>query len=177
MVLVGILNCYQIKNKSTLRNDDIYKIYTSLNGTWHLNHDKTIESLLKLNSLNHFNELNLYNTVLLNFKSEIPEVIFKFSLDKEKNLQEWELLYSIKKENKFNQIHKKGIISVLQYEKKLNHNEKIFIELIEQNHQNNSPSNKEVISIEFLNSDEIKISLQLQQNEKYFNEIYFKKIN
>lgn len=174
LLFISILSCYQIKNDPPTKFNEIF---TNLNGTWQLNHDKTIETLLRLNSPDNLNEPDLYKNILLTFKNDVPEIIFIFSKNKEDiNIQEWEIKYSIKKDNKLNQINKKGIISISQTKNKAPR-QIIFLELIEKNENNNNPSSREIISIEFINPDEIKISLQLNHNEKFFNEIYFKKIN
>ncbi len=155
----------QKSNTKSLSNVEILNYLT---GKWIFDYEKTVQNLLKNNSLDPEIDIEIYNHYLQKIKNEIPfaELTFLVNNTQEINYQ-WEFQYQMLIDKKIQNKTEKGQFTIEQMEK-----ENIYKIIFFQ--ESKDTIYKEVANLYILEDNTVRLHFE-NSAENSFKDLFFKK--
>ncbi|GIX40894.1 MAG: hypothetical protein KatS3mg129_0627 [Leptospiraceae bacterium] len=151
------------------------EIINQLYGLWQIDYDKTTKAMLKKNSFDPDIDIDIYKNFLTQIENDIPDAKIHFFIQENKNQENsnlWEFQYTLRKDQKLIAKQHKGIFYIKEIH--IDDIPYLLLELKEISNQLEK-ENIELVRIEFIEENQLKLSLQNPEQKNIFNEIYFKK--
>jgi len=172
LILIFFFSCNIFSTKKNNPYINKQQILKEIYGTWKMDYEETTKSLLRKNSFDPEIDIDIYNNFLTQIKKEVPFAQFQFFFNENNQENLWQFDYTLTKDQVIKQTSN-GTFSIID----INISDFYLIMELKEALTDKEKIKKEIIRLDLIEKNKIKLTLQNELQKNIFNEIYFIKIN
>jgi hypothetical protein len=172
LILIFFFSCNIFSTKKNNQYINKQQILKEIYGTWKMDYEETTKSLLRKNSFDPEIDIDIYNNFLTQIKKEVPFAQFQFFFNENNQENLWQFDYTLTKDQVIKKTSK-GTFSI----RDINITDFYLILELKEVPTDTEKIKKEIIRLDLLEKNKIKLTLQNELQKNIFNEIYFIKTN